>query len=227
MGVVPVGMFCGLSAIIVELAHCNLRCKYCNVNFDHVIGYRKIGEILHRMANLPTRPKTIVLTGGEPFLYDLSEFIGALVLADYHVIIETNGSLAPRTVAFMNFLQDKVRTGYVSIVMSPKTTRVSAIIRRLVAEYNYILDPYDPDYFKDGLPSISTQPNNYKTVLRKTRIARPLELVKKERIYITPMYPVSKTPEDWEYSIYIARTRCLKHGYRLSLPEKLVTAQWI
>lgn len=85
----------GELATFIRLAGCNLRCSYCDTPYglDFKKGTSmKISEIVSRCKQYNNR--NITLTGGEPlariFINDLIE---ALVLENFEVNIETNGSI--------------------------------------------------------------------------------------------------------------------------------------
>lgn len=92
-GIIPTGSSRGLSAMIVTVAGCNLRCKYCsryavsrtgenNMSFDDV------KEALSRHPAI----KRVFVTGGEPFLiYIFKNFLEYVKENGYEIIVETNG----------------------------------------------------------------------------------------------------------------------------------------
>ncbi|WP_024954161.1 7-carboxy-7-deazaguanine synthase QueE [Sulfurospirillum arcachonense] len=84
------GNFSGVPCIFVRLHGCNLDCSFCDEDL-HKGAYesKTIDEILEHISQHPS--KYVVITGGEPSLNDINEFIDALHVKDYHVAIESNG----------------------------------------------------------------------------------------------------------------------------------------
>ncbi len=69
---------------------CNLTCSFCDEDL-HTGAYESITikEMIEKIKDFPS--KYVVITGGEPSLNDINEFIDALHVKGYHVAIETNG----------------------------------------------------------------------------------------------------------------------------------------
>ena len=88
------GLFSGQPAIFVRLAGCNLRCCFCDTDFESSFWVPALYELLDKIAEL--RPKfcnLIVLTGGEPFRQNIAPFTRHLLDLGLTVLIETNGTL--------------------------------------------------------------------------------------------------------------------------------------
>ena len=89
------GAHSGIPAVFVRFSGCNLRCPWCDTEFD---GYTEmtadqiIAEIqdLYDIPNV--RRKMCVLTGGEPALQVDETLIEALHAAGFYICIETNGT---------------------------------------------------------------------------------------------------------------------------------------
>jgi len=84
------GKFIGTPSIFVRFFDCNLSCSFCD-DLDHKKGYKKYsyGELLETIAKYPS--KHLIITGGEPTIYEMNEFIEFLQDKGYFVAIETNG----------------------------------------------------------------------------------------------------------------------------------------
>ena len=84
------GFYSGTPSIFLRLHGCNLACSFCD-DALHVGDYERysFSEIIEEIKAYPA--KQIIITGGEPTLYDLREFIDALHVEGYFVCIETNG----------------------------------------------------------------------------------------------------------------------------------------
>ena len=107
------GVFTGVPAIFVRLQGCPVGCPWCDTRHTWVVdparevgsrevldrsnesdGWSKMSteEILGSFETLGYRARHVVLTGGEPCLYDLHELSSALLAAGYQVQIETSGT---------------------------------------------------------------------------------------------------------------------------------------
>jgi len=84
------GKFSGYPCVFVRLHGCNLDCSFCDEPLHKgSFESKTIKEIIEQIKKYPT--KQIVITGGEPSLNDINEFIDALHVEGLHVAVETNG----------------------------------------------------------------------------------------------------------------------------------------
>jgi 7-carboxy-7-deazaguanine synthase len=86
------GCYSGRAAYFVRLAGCDIGCVWCDVKeswdaANHPI--LKIDEIIQIIKNHSA--KFVVITGGEPALYDLSNLMGCLKALEIETAIETSG----------------------------------------------------------------------------------------------------------------------------------------
>ena len=111
----------GTPAIFVRLSLCNLYCVWCdtdytwnweNTNYPHVnddkTGYQKFKKA-DNILNLSAQDilkvikkhncKNVIITGGEPLVQhkQLTEVFQLLKDEDYHIEIETNGTIIPNS----------------------------------------------------------------------------------------------------------------------------------
>lgn len=87
------GFHSGKPAIFVRLGGCDVGCVWCDVKEswneeDH--PFLSIDAILKELSQYPC--KTLIITGGEPLMYDLGELTGRLKSEGYHLHIETSGA---------------------------------------------------------------------------------------------------------------------------------------
>jgi len=84
------GFRAGIPHVFIRFGLCNLRCEWCDTNFDDFIEMTAI-DILGEMLKYPT--KNVVFTGGEPMLNDLWPLNRLLKTRGYHLSIESNGTI--------------------------------------------------------------------------------------------------------------------------------------
>ena len=89
----------GRAAVFIRFAGCNLRCSFCDTEFD---SYREMSaeEIVDAISVWPSR--FVVLTGGEPTLQVDDAFVDLLHQHGYEVAMESNGTRpAPRNLDWL------------------------------------------------------------------------------------------------------------------------------
>lgn len=84
------GRWAGRAAIFIRFSGCNLKCPFCDTNFEAktIMSEESILQLLATYKPCDF----VVLTGGEPTLQVTREFIDALHSAGYYVAMETNGT---------------------------------------------------------------------------------------------------------------------------------------
>ena len=84
------GYHSGVSSIFVRFGKCNLRCEWCDTDFDEfeLKNLEQVIEIIHKFDC-----KNIIFTGGEPALQNLEPIINTLRPEGYKFSIETNGTV--------------------------------------------------------------------------------------------------------------------------------------
>ena len=136
----------GRAAVFVRFAGCNLRCPFCDTEFD-TYTEMTAEEIIAKAASLrpssSTLPSFIVLTGGEPTLQVDEAFVDLLHNAGYEVAMESNGTRpAPQNLDWLT--------------VSPKERGERQEVRgeRMPDELKIVFDEHtDPDEFLSPLSS--------------------------------------------------------------------------
>lgn len=211
------GPLAGTPAVFVRLAHCNLKCWFCDTQFEEGAETLTHDEVLLRMSDAAgANVRLVVITGGEPFRQPLREFTRRLVAAGFLVQFETAGSLQPHPVDGEHWWLDRgISNGYMFVVISPKTPTLAPTFRAM-AECNEYGDRVALKYIihagsigPSGLPMASTQ---------KQGPGRPpwsSYNINRSRIFLQPMDEHDE--ERTRANVQATIDACRAHGYRLSL----------
>lgn len=190
------GPFSGEPALFVRLAGCNLRCFWCDTEFESSTWKPSLDELLERVEALrPACCDLVVITGGEPFRQNIAPFVKTLLDRGRRVQIETAGTL------WVELPEDQRLT----IVCSPKSPRLDARLERRISAYKYVLAAGEVD--ADGLPMRSTQVRN-----RLARIARPRPGAS---VFVMPRDDRDHAANAANLAVCIDASK--QHGYRLTM----------
>lgn len=194
----------GCPAVFVRLAKCNLRCFFCDTDFDQ--GDRvEIETLLRQVLDINNGCKLVVLTGGEPFLQNIAPFVRRLNENGIRVSVETAGTVMPPDISPLFW---RYNTAHNKIVCSPKTPKVHSELVPLIHSWKYVVREGDTDQ-EDGLPIKSTQDQ-----ARWAKLFRRPDYHDGE-IFVSPMDEYD--PVRNELNVRHATSMALKHGYRLSI----------
>lgn len=94
------GPFVGYKQLFVRFCGCNLKCAYCDTDFEPDGAKTYTASELAGIINKCTDCHSVSFTGGEPLLYQ--EFLSELILKiNLPVYLETNGTLYDKFEASM------------------------------------------------------------------------------------------------------------------------------
>ena len=85
------GFHMGKGTTFIRLAGCNLRCSWCDTQYSFDLSkarWMSVQEILEEEL----RHHHVVITGGEPTLYDLGPLVRELHKLGKYIALETNGT---------------------------------------------------------------------------------------------------------------------------------------
>jgi organic radical activating enzyme len=80
----------GIPHVFIRFGKCNLRCEWCDTNFDE-FEIMKASEILSEVMKFEC--KNVIFTGGEPMLNNLWPLSRLLHNRGYHLSVESNGTI--------------------------------------------------------------------------------------------------------------------------------------
>jgi 7-carboxy-7-deazaguanine synthase len=192
------GPFIGYPSVFIRMATCNLRCHFCDTDFDkkHEMTAE---EILWQVKAYKSMP-LVVITGGEPLLQPIRKLIDLIHYGlEYKMVqIETAG-----TVSLEPLPQTNLR-----IVVSPKTPEINHNIRTNATYWKYVTSANDETCPETGIPITATQPGG-----NKTRLAAPPPWVRATDVFLMPQ---EGPGEDVAANYAKVAQLCMKHGYRAS-----------
>lgn len=203
------GPLAGRRCIFIRLAGCNLRCHFCDTEFDK--GWdapQRIESILEAVKTAAgpedNGHELIVITGGEPLLQNIAPLCDTLFAFGTDTIqIETAGTVWPGAEFEEVLLNSDIR-----LVCSPKTPKIHPKIEEHCYDYKYILADGEVSA-RDGLPTFSTQAQNM-----VAKIFRPTP-TQANTIWIQP-----RDDHDYEKNkanLNITAWSCLTFGHRISI----------
>ena len=191
------GPFSGSPAVFVRLGGCNLKCFWCDTDFESSTWHPQLEQLMERIESVrPSHCQLIVLTGGEPFRQNILPLVEKLLKKDLRIQIETNGTL------WLDLPEDP----NIFIVCSPKTSALNPQLLPRITAFKYVLTAGGSNS-EDGLPDLSTQ-----KVAARVRIARPPQ---NSEIYVMPLDEAEeeKNAANRRHCVDIAKT----FGYKLTL----------
>ena len=92
----------GRPCVFVRFAGCNLRCSWCDTDFSRRFEL-SLGDLVKEVSG--HRPRSVILTGGEPTEQDgMPELVAALKEAGFWIAVETNGTNDAEWLAFVDYV---------------------------------------------------------------------------------------------------------------------------
>lgn len=202
------GPFCGVPAVFVRLAGCNLQCPRCDTDYTSNREPMGPGQVLFHVNTLMRADKwrrgLVVITGGEPFRQELTELLSVLTSNGYYVQVESNGTLAPSPI-FWSIEPHKREGAY--LVISPKTGKINEAASRSACCIKYVGEA-DALAEDDGLPISALRHS------ANPRLARPPAGWDRP-VYLQPMD--SQNDDANSRNVAAVVESCMKHGYTLQL----------
>jgi len=190
------GPYSGMPAVFLRLAGCNLRCTFCDTDFETGAQLVPAKDIVERvLGSAAGRTRLVVITGGEPLIQNVVPLIKALTGRGMRAQIETAGTVWVPGLEECDF----------SIVCSPKAGKVNKHILEACNHFKYIVGANDM-VTEEGVFT-ATQPG-----AKPAFLARPKEGA---TVWIQPRD--DQDAEKNRENVMFARDICLKYGHRLSM----------
>ena len=105
------GLEIGKPTIFLRLSGCNLDCSWCDTKYANYNAVeRSTEEIIEEIDKLNNGINSVLITGGEPLLQDIGEIVDKLSKKNYHLGIETNGSVYDDVLQKIDFISVDIKT---------------------------------------------------------------------------------------------------------------------
>ena len=207
------GVSLGVPSVFLRLAHCNLRCGWCDTKYTWDWNTYDIRKEVHEFsfdqaasALQQLRPRNLVVTGGEPLLQQTAlASLLSLLDQDWTSEVETAGTLVPEA---------RLTAAITRWNVSPKLENSG--------------NPTDKRLRPEALRAFAALPNAYfKFVIAAAGdVAEVSDLVARfdlpsERVMLMPEATQAERLNDLAQSLVEV---CVQHGYRLSY--RLHVALW-
>lgn len=146
------GAMIGMPVSFVRLAGCNLRCPWCDTKESWEVDESKVRMMTGEEIIKECTQLTVVVTGGEPTMYDLTDILYYAHMQDKLVCLETNGTLpTPKDIDW--------------VTCSPKPPEYMIHAECFFQELKYVVtDDFDvdciPDENKKTCGSVWLQPES-------------------------------------------------------------------
>ena len=146
------GRNAGRPCVFVRFAGCNLSCPWCDTDVSRRFSL-PLEDLVAEVAGF--RPRSVVLTGGEPTIQDgMPELVAALKEKGFWIAVETNGTNAPDWLQFADYVACSPKRGAPLALAAADEVRVVADdeggaarfcreVKARVAATDYYVSPCD------------------------------------------------------------------------------------
>lgn len=112
------GLHAGRLATFIRVAGCDSRCEWCDTKYawdvaDTRVKMMSAEQIAESVIRKPSLNRLVVITGGNPCIYDLHMVIDMLKESDYEIHIETQGTIIPAWLSKVDFVSLSPKRSYV------------------------------------------------------------------------------------------------------------------
>lgn len=121
------GRNAGRPCSFIRFAGCNLECPWCDTPCETRFS-SSLDALVAEVASF--RPRSVVLTGGEPTVRDgMPELVAALKREGFWIAVETNGTKSPDWLAFVDYVSCSPKALYESLYDSPEALKRADEVR--------------------------------------------------------------------------------------------------
>jgi len=144
----------GKEVVFVRFAGCNLECAWCDTDYSKAFEM-SIPEIIDVISDFGLFD--IVITGGEPTIHNLEQFLKALKMFKSWIAIETNGTnkIPARISRYLDYISVSPKSCSVNVFQANEvripvdggsfTIEYLKRIQRLIEADRYYLSPVERD----------------------------------------------------------------------------------
>lgn len=216
------GPYAGEPAVFLRLAGCNLKCWFCDTDFEsgtlHLSATALVTRLLRESKSYAISTKLVVITGGEPLRQNIVPLLRVMREYGLRAQIETAGTVwVPGLEALLSVSQQSHERD-IDIVCSPKTGKVHEMIERYCLHYKYIVSTNFPVDWKRGVPMNATQRKLAPGVEKAPDLYYPTN--ERARVWVQPCDEGEEVQNKANRDL-TARL-AMKFGHRLSLQQHKV-----
>ena len=117
------GELAGVPSVFVRTSGCNLRCWFCDsyhTSWEPTHAWMGTEEIIEEVATY-VKADHVVITGGEPLIHEeTTNLIDTLASRDYHITVETNGTICRDTAIDLASISPKLSSSTPTASKDPK-----------------------------------------------------------------------------------------------------------
>lgn len=145
----------GRPCVFVRFAGCNLACPWCDTDVKKCFS-QTLEELVAEISAF--KPKSVVLTGGEPTVADgMPELVASLKERGYWIAVETNGTVDADWLQFVDYVAcspkaefpDKIRLTHAHevrvVASSEDIVAFCESVRGKIAATDYYISPCERD----------------------------------------------------------------------------------
>ena len=145
----------GRPCVFVRFAGCNLACPWCDTDIAKRFS-SSLDDLIAEIGQY--RPKSVVLTGGEPTLVDaMPELVAALKRRGYWIAVETNGTRDAEWLQFTDYIACSPKAEFPESIALARADEVRVVassehvaqfcrwVRGRIAATDYYVSPCERD----------------------------------------------------------------------------------
>ncbi|WP_242356934.1 7-carboxy-7-deazaguanine synthase QueE [Hungatella effluvii] len=189
------GMLQGVPSVFIRLYGCNLRCRWCDTIYTdeyHKYDVMELEVLITKIDKFNC--SHVVITGGEPFLSPgIVELTDKLREKDYHITIETNGTIYKEISCDLLSISPKLNNSVPSNLSEQELISYNLIrknmivLNKLISRYEYqfkfvIINPDEILEAKDIVNQLSLNEISRNFIMPATNSRKELFACQKEFI---------------------------------------------